>query len=71
MLSLIALLLLNYFSPIEKSVIIELKRDPLPCLSDTECEELDKSRYANQCYEDNTCRFGIYTVSFKESVNHK
>ena len=69
MLSLIALLLLNYFSPIENSVIIEIKRDPLPCTTDSNCELVHKSSYTNQCYEDKTCRFGIYTVSFKESVN--
>jgi hypothetical protein len=60
MIELIAILLLNNPVQPNKPVHLVIKIDPLPCITDTECEEKEK---INTCFEDNTCRFGDYTIS--------
>jgi hypothetical protein len=67
----LALMLITQFAPFTGTITIKLKHDPLPCSTDAICKQVHESKYANQCYEDMSCRFGVYTVTFRESPKTK
>jgi len=68
---LIALYLISQLTPMTGTITIKIKNDPLPCSSEENCKKVHSSDYANQCYEDKSCRFGVYTITFRESPKTK